>query len=53
MTWEVCIQYANGTEKPLRSYGDREAALRCVDLIYVMKGYPLHCAYVVRPGLAA
>lgn len=47
MTWEVCIQYANGTKQVLRSYNNRETAIRCVDAIY-SQGYPLHLAYIVR-----
>lgn len=48
MIWEVCILYANGKEKVLRSYRNREKALRCVDAIYHTLGYPLHLAYIVR-----
>lgn len=48
MLWNVCISYANGTEQVLRSYKNRETALRCVDAIYKTEGYPLHLAYVVR-----
>jgi hypothetical protein len=48
MVWHLCIRYANGTERILRSYRNREAALRCVDAIYYAKGYPLHMAYIVR-----
>lgn len=48
MLWDVCIRYANGTEKVLRSYKNRETALRFVDAIYNSQGYPLHLAYVVR-----
>jgi hypothetical protein len=47
MIWQLCIQYANGRERVLRSYKNREAALKCVDAIYA-HGYPLHIAYVVR-----
>ncbi|MDX2216625.1 MAG: hypothetical protein SFY66_25400 [Oculatellaceae cyanobacterium bins.114] len=47
MTWQLCVQYANGSERVLRSYRTREAALKCVDAIY-SQGYPLHLAYVVR-----
>lgn len=47
MIWQLCIQYANGTERVLRSYRNREAALRSVDALY-SQGYPLHIAYVVR-----
>lgn len=57
MVWQLRIQYANGTERVLRSYKCREAALRCVDQIYKF-GYPMHFAYVVRsvpvvPSVAA
>ncbi|NEQ29675.1 MAG: family 2 glycosyl transferase [Leptolyngbya sp. SIO4C5] len=50
MSWEVCIQYANGKEQVLRTYQNLEVALNCVDRIYAVKGYPLHLAYCVRPG---
>ncbi|MFB2881473.1 family 2 glycosyl transferase [Floridanema aerugineum] len=50
MTWNVCIRYSNGKEKVLRSYRNREKALRCVDAIYNTWGYPLHLAYIVRAG---
>lgn len=49
MIWQVCIRYANGNERALRSYKNREAALKCVDAIYNTCGYPLHLAYIVRP----
>lgn len=52
MIWQVCIQYANGTFQVLRSYSQRETALKCVDAIYLAQGYPLHLAYVVRPAIA-
>lgn len=52
MLWDVCIRYANGTEKVLRSYKNRETALRCVDAIYNAQGYPLHLAYIVRASAA-
>lgn len=45
--WQLCIQYANGTERVLQSYKNRENALRRVDAIY-SQGYPLHIAYLVR-----
>ncbi|HEY9853091.1 MAG TPA: family 2 glycosyl transferase [Leptolyngbyaceae cyanobacterium] len=48
MFWDVCIRYANGTEKVIRSYKNRETALKCVDAIYNTQGYPLHLAYIVR-----
>lgn len=48
MIWQLCIQYANGTERVLRSYKNREAAVRTIDAIYNAQGYPLHLAYVVR-----
>lgn len=43
------IQYANGHEQTLRTCAKRETALRQVDALY-LQGYPLHYAYVVRPG---
>lgn len=48
MVWQLCVQYANGSERVLRSYNNRETALRCIDVIYQTYGYPLHLAYVVR-----
>lgn len=53
MKWEVCIQYANGAQRVLRTYHNRESALKCVDKIYAERGYPLHLAYVVRQALVA
>ena len=50
MIWELCIQYSNGQTRTLRTYRNREAALRKIDAIYA-EGYPLHVAYVVRPAL--
>jgi len=47
MIWQLCIQYANGTERVLRSYRHRETAVRSIDAIY-SQGYPLHIAYIVR-----
>lgn len=47
MVWQLCIQYANGSERVLRSYKTRDAALNCLDALY-SQGYPLHIAYVVR-----
>lgn len=52
MIWQLRIQYANGTEKVLHSFKNRETALRYVDRIYSY-GYPLHFAYVVRSASAA
>jgi hypothetical protein len=52
MIWQLCIQYANGREKVLRSFTNQEAALQYVDAIYYVRGYPLHLAYVVRPCIA-
>ncbi|XGV99361.1 MAG: hypothetical protein ACAF41_10550 [Leptolyngbya sp. BL-A-14] len=49
MLWEVCIRYPNGQERALRSYKDREIALKRIDAIY-SEGYPLHVAYIVRPA---
>jgi hypothetical protein len=51
MIWQLCIQYANGRERVLRSYRSRETALNCIDAIYA-QGYPLHIAYVVRHAQA-
>ena len=48
MAWEVCVCYADGTEKVLRAFNNSEAARRCVDAIY-SQGYPLHLAYRARP----
>lgn len=48
MNWQLCIQYPNGLERVLRSYRSRETALRCIDAIYAVQGYPLHIAYIVR-----
>ncbi|HEY9621945.1 MAG TPA: hypothetical protein V6C78_16430 [Crinalium sp.] len=52
MVWQLCIQYANGTERVLRSYKNREAALKCVDALY-SQGYPLHFAYIVRHAVVS
>ncbi|HEY9878460.1 MAG TPA: hypothetical protein V6D29_08390 [Leptolyngbyaceae cyanobacterium] len=52
MFWELCIQYANGTEQVLKVFRDLEAALNCVDRIYA-EGYPMHVAYMVRPACNA
>jgi hypothetical protein len=52
MIWQICIQYANGTERVLRSYRNRETALRQIDAIY-LQGYPMHVAYVVRHAQVA
>lgn len=52
MIWEVCIEYANGTQKVLRAYKERETALRYIDAIYSSQGYPMHLAYIVRPAIA-
>lgn len=49
--WELCIRYPNGQERALRSYKDREVALKRIDAIY-SEGYPMHVAYVVRPAQA-
>lgn len=48
MIWQLCIQYANGNERVLRSFKNRETATRWVDALYHVNGYPLHYAYVVR-----
>jgi hypothetical protein len=49
MLWEVCIRYPNGQERALRSFKDREVALKRIDAIY-SDGYPMHVAYIVRPA---
>lgn len=51
MQWQLCILYADGSERVLKSYKNRETAVRCVDAIY-LEGYPLHYAYVVREASA-
>lgn len=48
MIWQLCIQYANGREKVLWSFQHRETALKYVDTLYNVNGYPLHYAYTVR-----
>lgn len=50
MDWQVRILYANGNQEVLRSFNQRETAIRCVDAIYAAWGYPMHLAYVVRPA---
>ncbi|MCG8365148.1 MAG: family 2 glycosyl transferase [Pseudanabaenales cyanobacterium] len=52
MHWELCIQYANGTEQVLRAFRDLETAENCVDRLYA-KGYPMHIAYLIRLAYAA
>ncbi|MBW4582882.1 MAG: family 2 glycosyl transferase [Tildeniella nuda ZEHNDER 1965/U140] len=49
MFWELCIRYPNGQERALRSYRNREVALKRIDAIY-LDGYPMHVAYIVRPA---
>ena len=49
MFWELCIQYANGTEEVLQVFKELDIALSCVDRIYAEDGYPLHMAYRIRP----
>jgi len=49
MTWQICIRYPNGQEKAICSHRSREVALKWVDAIY-SQGYPMHVAYIVRPG---
>lgn len=49
--WELCIRYPNGQERALRSYKNREVALKRIDAIYA-DGYPMHVAYIVRPSQA-
>lgn len=51
MLWDLCIRYANGTERVIRSFKNPEVARRCVDAIYSQQGYPMHCAYIVRPAI--
>ncbi|MDB9527136.1 family 2 glycosyl transferase [Oscillatoria sp. CS-180] len=53
MFWEVCVLYADGTEKVLQVFKDLEIALNCVDRIYAEDGYPMHMAYCVRPACSA
>lgn len=48
MIWDVCILYANGVERIVRSYQSRETAIKYVDALYKIHGYPLHFAYIVR-----
>jgi hypothetical protein len=48
MIWEVCIRYSDDTEQIVRTYQRRELALRYVDALYKLEGYPMHCAYIVR-----
>ncbi|MDJ1181740.1 hypothetical protein [Roseofilum casamattae] len=50
MTWQVCLKYANGREIVLKTYHHREKALKCIDFIYSTYGYPMHIAFIVRPG---
>ncbi len=50
MVWQLCVQFANGSERVLQSYKSRDAALNQVDAIYAA-GYPMHVAYVVRQAL--
>lgn len=45
--WNVCVLYANGKERVLWSFRNREVALRSIDALYGY-GYPLHVAYVLR-----
>lgn len=52
MVWQICVLYANGTEKVLRSFRNRESAIRGIDAIY-SAGYPMHMAYVIRPAETA
>jgi hypothetical protein len=49
MFWELCVEYANGTERVLKVFQDLDLALHCVDRIYAQGGYPMHLAYRVRP----
>lgn len=48
MVWQLCVQYANGSEQVLRSFHNRETAIRWVDALYTQIGYPLHYAFTVR-----
>lgn len=50
MTWDVCLEYANGNQTLLKTYRHRETALRYIDFIYATYGYPMHVAYIVRPS---
>ncbi|MBP0012282.1 MAG: family 2 glycosyl transferase [Roseofilum sp. SBFL] len=52
MTWDVCLEYANGNQTLLKTYRHRETALKLIDLIYSTYGYPMHVAYIVRPSQA-
>jgi len=50
MTWDVCLEYANGNHTILKTYRHRETALKHIDFIYAKYGYPMHVAYRVRPS---
>lgn len=49
MGWELRIKYSDGKEQALRSYKNREVALKQIDAIYA-QGYPMHVAYIIRPA---
>jgi hypothetical protein len=51
MIWELCVRYANGRETVLDVFHNLEMAQNRVDKLYA-EGYPMHFAYVVRPGCA-
>jgi hypothetical protein len=48
MNWQIRVLYANGNEKVLWSFQNRESALKGIDALYE-NGYPMHMSYVVRP----
>jgi hypothetical protein len=48
MSWQICIRYSNGQEKPLCSYNNCEAALKQIQAIY-SRDYPTQIGYVVKP----
>ncbi|MDJ1169394.1 family 2 glycosyl transferase [Roseofilum sp. BLCC_M154] len=50
ITWDVCLEYANGHQIILKTYNYQETALEHIDLIYATYGYPMHVAYIVRPS---
>lgn len=47
MVWQIRVQYANGNERVIWSFRNRESALKGIDVLY-SQGYPMHMAYVVR-----
>lgn len=50
MLWEVRVRNAQGKQKVLETYQNKETALRHVDAIYAKYGYPMHLAYFVSAG---